>query len=115
MAVQIAERWILARLRHERFFSLAALNARIAELLVALNANDRKYSSHQYNVLPLAVARGLATFGGVKRRMEVRGEAAGVTVLDDFAHHPTALVETIRAIRELYPGRRLWALLLVST
>jgi UDP-N-acetylmuramate: L-alanyl-gamma-D-glutamyl-meso-diaminopimelate ligase len=56
------------------------------------------------------VAKGLATFGGVKRRMEVRGEAAGVTVLDDFAHHPTALVETIRAIREKYAGRRVWAL-----
>jgi UDP-N-acetylmuramate: L-alanyl-gamma-D-glutamyl-meso-diaminopimelate ligase len=42
--------------------------------------------------------------------MEVRGEAHGVTVLDDFAHHPTAIAETIRAIREKYPQRRLWAL-----
>ncbi len=56
------------------------------------------------------IQRGFATFTGVKRRMEVRGEAGGVTVLDDFAHHPTALVETIRAIREKYPQRRLWAL-----
>jgi UDP-N-acetylmuramate: L-alanyl-gamma-D-glutamyl-meso-diaminopimelate ligase len=56
------------------------------------------------------IQTGFTTFTGVKRRMEVRGEAGGVTVLDDFAHHPTALVETIRAIRELYPGRRLWAL-----
>ena len=56
------------------------------------------------------IQRGFATFTGVKRRLEVRGEAAGVTVLDDFAHHPTALVETIRAIRERYPQRRLWAL-----
>jgi UDP-N-acetylmuramate: L-alanyl-gamma-D-glutamyl-meso-diaminopimelate ligase len=56
------------------------------------------------------IQRGFATFTGVKRRMEVRGEAGGVTVLDDFAHHPTALVETIRAIREKYPGRRVWAL-----
>ena len=47
---------------------------------------------------------------GVKRRMEVRGEAGGVTVLDDFAHHPTALLETIRAIRQKYPHRRVWAL-----
>jgi len=56
------------------------------------------------------IQRGFDTFTGVKRRMEVRGEAAGVTVLDDFAHHPTALAETIRAIRAKYPGRRLWAL-----
>jgi UDP-N-acetylmuramate: L-alanyl-gamma-D-glutamyl-meso-diaminopimelate ligase len=56
------------------------------------------------------IQRGFDTFTGVKRRMEVRGEVAGVTVLDDFAHHPTALVETIHAIRAKYPGRRLWAL-----
>ena len=56
------------------------------------------------------IQRGLSTFTGIKRRMEVRGEAAGVTVLDDFAHHPTAIAETIRAIREKYPRRRLWAL-----
>ncbi|HUJ10089.1 MAG TPA: Mur ligase domain-containing protein [Verrucomicrobiae bacterium] len=56
------------------------------------------------------IQRGFSTFTGVKRRMEVRGEAAGVTVLDDFAHHPTAIAETIRAIRQRYPQRRLWAL-----
>jgi len=56
------------------------------------------------------IQAGMSTFTGVKRRMEVRGEAAGVTVLDDFAHHPTAIAETIRAIRQRYPRRRLWAL-----
>jgi UDP-N-acetylmuramate: L-alanyl-gamma-D-glutamyl-meso-diaminopimelate ligase len=56
------------------------------------------------------IQRGFSTFTGVKRRMEVRGEAAGVTVLDDFAHHPTAITETIRAIRAKYPQRRVWAL-----
>jgi UDP-N-acetylmuramate: L-alanyl-gamma-D-glutamyl-meso-diaminopimelate ligase len=56
------------------------------------------------------IQRGFSTFTGVKRRMEVRGEAAGVTVLDDFAHHPTALVQTIRAVRGEYPQRRVWAL-----
>ena len=56
------------------------------------------------------IQNGFATFMGVKRRMEVRGEAAGVTVLDDFAHHPTALTQTIRAIRGKYPQRRVWAL-----
>ena len=56
------------------------------------------------------IQAGFDSFTGIKRRMEVRGEAAGVTVLDDFAHHPTALVETIRAIRQKYPQRRVWAL-----
>ena len=56
------------------------------------------------------IQRGFSTFTGIKRRMEVRGEAAGVIVLDDFAHHPTAIAETIRAIRQKYPRRRLWAL-----
>jgi len=56
------------------------------------------------------IQSGFDSFAGIKRRMEVRGEVAGVTVLDDFAHHPTALVETIRAIRQKYPRRRLWAL-----
>jgi UDP-N-acetylmuramate: L-alanyl-gamma-D-glutamyl-meso-diaminopimelate ligase len=55
------------------------------------------------------IARGLATFRGVKRRQEVRGEPAGVLVIDDFAHHPTAVRETIAAVASRYPGRRLWA------
>ena len=52
---------------------------------------------------------GLRTFRSVRRRMEVRGEVRGVTVIDDFAHHPTAVRETIAAIRQRYPGRRLVA------
>ncbi len=53
---------------------------------------------------------GLATFAGVRRRQEARGEVGGVLVIDDFAHHPTAVRETVAAIRALYPDRRLWAL-----
>ena len=53
------------------------------------------------------VAGALSRFGGVKRRMEELGTAAGVTVVDDFAHHPTALRETARALAGRYPGRRL--------
>lgn len=52
----------------------------------------------------------LAAFSGVKRRQEVKGEVGGVTVIDDFAHHPTAIKETIEAVRAAYPGRRLWAI-----
>jgi UDP-N-acetylmuramate: L-alanyl-gamma-D-glutamyl-meso-diaminopimelate ligase len=53
------------------------------------------------------VARALGRFGGVRRRQEEIGTAAGVTVVDDFAHHPTAVAETLPALRQRYPGRRL--------
>ena len=49
------------------------------------------------------------TFRGIKRRMQVRGEERGVTVIDDFAHHPTAIAETLKALRNRFPGQRLWA------
>jgi len=55
------------------------------------------------------VKKGLKTFTSVKRRMEVRGEVRGVAVIDDFAHHPTAVRETIDAIRQKYAGRRVVA------
>ena len=54
-----------------------------------------------------AIAQGLAGFEGVKRRQQVRGEAGGITVIDDFAHHPTAVRETLRALRLAWPDRRL--------
>jgi UDP-N-acetylmuramate: L-alanyl-gamma-D-glutamyl-meso-diaminopimelate ligase len=57
-----------------------------------------------------AVREGLRTFRSVRRRMEVRGEVAGVTVIDDFAHHPTAVRETLAAIRQRYVGRRVTAI-----
>ena len=56
-----------------------------------------------------AVEHALATFRGVARRMQVRGDAAGVTVVDDFAHHPTAIRATIEGARDRWPGRRIWA------
>jgi UDP-N-acetylmuramate: L-alanyl-gamma-D-glutamyl-meso-diaminopimelate ligase len=55
------------------------------------------------------VRQGFKTFTSVKRRMEVRGEVRGVAVIDDFAHHPTAVRETIDAIRQKYAGRRIVA------
>src|SRR5690349_23961557 len=51
------------------------------------------------------IAEGFASFRGVKRRQEPRGEPNGVLVIDDFAHHPTAVRETIHAIRLRYPER----------
>jgi UDP-N-acetylmuramate: L-alanyl-gamma-D-glutamyl-meso-diaminopimelate ligase len=47
----------------------------------------------------------------VKRRLEVRAEVNGITIIDDFAHHPTAIRETLRALRHAYPNRKLWAIL----
>ena len=58
---------------------------------------------------PAAIQRALDAFKGVRRRQEVRGVADGVTVVDDFAHHPTAVRLTVEAMRGRYPGRRLWA------
>jgi UDP-N-acetylmuramate: L-alanyl-gamma-D-glutamyl-meso-diaminopimelate ligase len=59
---------------------------------------------------PADIGRGLATFEGVKRRQEIRGIVDGMTVIDDFAHHPTAVRLTIEGTRARYPGRRLWAI-----
>jgi UDP-N-acetylmuramate-alanine ligase len=56
------------------------------------------------------IQKGLETFRGIKRRMEVRGVERGVTVIDDFAHHPTAIATTLDGARKRYPGRRIWAL-----
>jgi UDP-N-acetylmuramate: L-alanyl-gamma-D-glutamyl-meso-diaminopimelate ligase len=65
----------------------------------------------EQGLAPREILDGLATFEGVRRRMEVKGEAAGILVLDDFAHHPTAIGETLRAVRQRYPRRRVWAVL----
>ena len=55
------------------------------------------------------IARGIASFTGVVRRQEIIGEAAGITVVDDFAHHPTAIGVTLEAIAERFAGRRILA------
>lgn len=58
-----------------------------------------------------AIREALASFRSVKRRLEVCAEVDGITIIDDFAHHPTAIRETLRALRARYPQRRLWAVL----
>jgi UDP-N-acetylmuramate: L-alanyl-gamma-D-glutamyl-meso-diaminopimelate ligase len=55
------------------------------------------------------IAKALTTFKGIKRRQEIRGQKRNITVIDDFAHHPTAVEETIRAVKPLYPEGRLIA------
>ena len=56
------------------------------------------------------IQKGLQSFQGIKRRMEVRGVERGVTVIDDFAHHPTAIATTVAGAKKRYPGQRIWAL-----
>jgi len=77
----------------------------------ALNATAAAALAAGQGVPVEAITEALATFRSVKRRLEVRAEVNGVTIIDDFAHHPTAIRETLRALRAAYPGRRLWAVL----
>jgi UDP-N-acetylmuramate: L-alanyl-gamma-D-glutamyl-meso-diaminopimelate ligase len=74
-----------------------------------LNAAAVATAARSLGLSDVEIARGLSTFPGVHRRQEVVGERAGVVVLDDFAHHPTAVRETIGGVRSRFPGRRLWA------
>ena len=75
------------------------VNNALAALLVALREG----------VAFATIQRALAEFGGIGRRFQVMGEVGGVTVVDDYAHHPTAIRTTLAAARQRYTGRRLWA------
>ena len=76
-----------------------------------LNATAAAAMAVAYGISEAQIAQALKTFKSVKRRLEVKAEVNGVTIIDDFAHHPTAIAETIKALRARYPGRRLWAIL----
>ncbi|MGB7555068.1 MAG: UDP-N-acetylmuramate:L-alanyl-gamma-D-glutamyl-meso-diaminopimelate ligase [Candidatus Korobacteraceae bacterium] len=76
-----------------------------------LNATAAAALAANYGLAKDAVADGLRSFRSVKRRLEVKAEIHGITIIDDFAHHPTAIAETLKALRTRYPGRRLWAIL----
>jgi UDP-N-acetylmuramate: L-alanyl-gamma-D-glutamyl-meso-diaminopimelate ligase len=67
-------------------------------------------AAHFYRIPLPEIVAAIAAFQGVRRRQEVRGEVRGVTVIDDFGHHPTAMRETLQGLRQSYPRRRLWAL-----
>jgi UDP-N-acetylmuramate: L-alanyl-gamma-D-glutamyl-meso-diaminopimelate ligase len=77
----------------------------------ALNASAAAALAADEGASPEAVAEALASFRSVKRRLEVRAEIRGIIVIEDFAHHPTAIRETLRALRARYPDGRLWAVL----
>jgi UDP-N-acetylmuramate: L-alanyl-gamma-D-glutamyl-meso-diaminopimelate ligase len=100
-------RWTLSR--GGEFF--AELSLPMAGEHNALNATAAAALAAGQGVPVEAIVEALRTFHSVKRRLEVKAVAEGVTIIDDFAHHPTAIRETLRALRESHPGQRLIAVL----
>lgn len=113
--------WQIRDLRHEGGLSRwqvwkagalwGELRMRVAGEHNALNATAAAALAANRGIGIEAIQKALATFKSVKRRLEVRAEIGGVTIIDDFAHHPTAIRETLRALRAVYPSGRLWAVL----
>ncbi|MGD0730860.1 MAG: UDP-N-acetylmuramate:L-alanyl-gamma-D-glutamyl-meso-diaminopimelate ligase [Terracidiphilus sp.] len=113
--------WRLQNLRHESDLTRwdlwhggalwAELEMQLAGEHNALNATAAAALAAGQRISKEAIQTALATFKSVKRRLEVRAEVGGVTVIEDFAHHPTAIRETLRALRSVYPHARLWAVL----
>jgi UDP-N-acetylmuramate: L-alanyl-gamma-D-glutamyl-meso-diaminopimelate ligase len=113
--------WHISNLRHEgslTHWSLTRAGQPFAELTLpmpgqhnALNATAAAALAAGQGIPAAAIVEALATFKSVKRRLEVRAVIHDITIIDDFAHHPTAIRETLRALRESYPGQRLWAVL----
>jgi UDP-N-acetylmuramate: L-alanyl-gamma-D-glutamyl-meso-diaminopimelate ligase len=109
--------WKITNLRHDGPLTRWTLwrgGLRFAELTLpmagehnALNATAAAALAAGQGVPAEAISEALRTFRSVKRRLEVKAVAEGVTIIDDFAHHPTAIRETLRALRESYPGQRL--------
>jgi UDP-N-acetylmuramate: L-alanyl-gamma-D-glutamyl-meso-diaminopimelate ligase len=113
--------WRLRNLRHEdgltrwEVWHAGALWAELEMSLAgehnALNATAAAALAFGQGLSKEAICEAFATFKSVKRRLEVRAVVNGVTVIEDFAHHPTAIRETLRALRSVYPQSRLWAVL----
>ena len=87
------------------------LEMRMAGEHNALNATAAAALAFGQGVSRTAIQQAMATFKSVKRRLELRAQIAGIDVIEDFAHHPTAIRETLRALRSVYPQSRLWAVL----
>ena len=113
--------WQLRNLRHEEGFTRwqlwqagalwSDLEMQLAGEHNALNATAAAALASGQGIAKDAIVAALASFKSVKRRLEVRAEISGITIIDDFAHHPTAIRETLRALRSVYPQSRLWAVL----
>jgi UDP-N-acetylmuramate: L-alanyl-gamma-D-glutamyl-meso-diaminopimelate ligase len=113
--------WRIQNLRHAdgltrwELWHNGALWAELAMSLAgehnALNATAAAALAFGQGLSKDAIVAALAGFKSVKRRLEVRAVIRGITIIDDFAHHPTAIRETLRALRSVYPQSRLWAVL----
>jgi UDP-N-acetylmuramate: L-alanyl-gamma-D-glutamyl-meso-diaminopimelate ligase len=113
--------WRMSNLRHENGFTRwnldydntpwAGLKLPLAGEHNALNATAAAALAFGQGIPKEAILTALASFKSVKRRLEVRAVIGGITLIDDFAHHPTAIRETLRALRSVYPSSRLWAVL----
>ena len=88
------------------FFSLSINQS---GLYNCLNATAVAAVMYHLGYDPLVIGAGLADFRGVKRRQEIRGQVNGITIIDDFAHHPTAVRETLRGLKSAHPHNRLIA------
>jgi len=75
------------------------------------NATAAAALAADYGISPDAIGAALKTFKSVRRRLEIKAQVNGITIIDDFAHHPTAIAGTLKALRARYPGSRLWAIL----
>jgi UDP-N-acetylmuramate: L-alanyl-gamma-D-glutamyl-meso-diaminopimelate ligase len=75
-----------------------------------LNATAAAAMASHYGIEPAVIAEALESFKSVKRRLEIKAEIDGITIIDDFAHHPTAIAATLNALRTRYPSARLWAI-----
>ena len=75
------------------------------------NATAAAALAANYEISKDVIAQALATFRSVKRRLELKAQVNGITIIDDFAHHPTAIEQTILALRARYPQSRLWVVL----
>jgi UDP-N-acetylmuramate: L-alanyl-gamma-D-glutamyl-meso-diaminopimelate ligase len=89
----------------------SALSMRMAGEHNALNATAAAALAFGHGVSKQAIVEAFASFKSVKRRLEVRAKINGITVIEDFAHHPTAIRETLKALRAVHGGARLWAVL----
>jgi UDP-N-acetylmuramate: L-alanyl-gamma-D-glutamyl-meso-diaminopimelate ligase len=102
---------------HGVVFSIARQERRIADRIRLRTAGQMNVANalgvwvllKEFGLLDRELAAGLENFNGVARRQQVVGEAAGILVVDDFAHHPTAIRATLQAMAERYPGRRILA------
>jgi len=74
------------------------------------NAAMAASAARFYDVPRAKIDNALKSFSGIARRQEVRGEAGGVKVIDDFGHHPTAIAQTLQALRQRYQSQRIWAI-----